>query len=338
MKCRSFQPGGGVFLFAPLAMLMLTLASGSLVALRTAEAQQVGKVRRIGVLAAARPSAIEAFQQGLHELGWVEGQNITFESRSAEGERERLPALAAELVQLQVDLIVAMGGTPVVRAAKEATSTIPIVMATGGPDPVRDGLVASLARPGGNVTGVSTFPGVELAGKRVELLKEALPQVLRVAVLAYPGGRSAEEETRRAAQRLGLEVHVVAARGAAEFDEAFATMTRAGAEALIVLPATEFNNARRRIVDLVTTSGLPAIYEHRRFVDAGGLMSYGPNLDVVVRRAAFYVDRILQGIKPADLPVEQPERIELVVNLKTAQALGLTLPPAFLFQADEVRR
>lgn len=338
MQGNSFQPSGSVFLCVPLAMLLLTLASGLLVALRTAEAQQVEKVRRIGILASARPSALAAFQQGLHELGWVEGQNITFESRSADGERERLPALAAELVQLPVDLIVAMGGTPVVRAAKEATSTIPIVMATGGPDPVRDGLVASLARPGGNVTGMSTFPGVELAGKRLALLKEAFPQVVRVAVLAYAGGSSAEAETKRTAQRLGLDLHVVVARGAADFDEAFATMTRVGAEALIVLPASEFNNARSQLVELVATRGLPALYEHRRFVDAGGLMSYGPNLDVVVRRAAFYVDRILQGTKPADLPVEQPERLELVVNLKTARALGLTLPPAFLFQADEVIR
>ena len=343
MKCRCLQPEERVVLWFPLALLLLTLASGLRMAPHTAEAQQSAHVPSIGMLWLFSPPAAAERQQspffeGLRALGYIEGQTLTIVSRYADGQRERLPALAAELVQLQVDLIVAMGGPIVVRAAKEATSTIPIVMATGGMDPVASGLVASLAQPGGNVTGVSLLPGAEIVGKMVELLKEALPQVTRVAVLFYPPAGAVGQEITRAAQAVGFHLQWLEARGAEEIDEACAAMTRAGAEALIVLPAAPLGNVRRRIVDRVAASRLPAIYEHRGFVDAGGLMSYGPNLDRVVRRAAWYVDRILKGAKPADLPVEQPIKFELVINLKTAQALGITLPPTLLFQADEVIR
>jgi len=303
---------------------------------------QPAKVPRIGVLYPGSPSAAERLQsmllQGLHDLGYVEGQNISFEYRYAEEQPERLPTLAAELVRLPVDVIVA-GPPEAVQAAKQVTSTIPIVMVTGGPDPVGMGLVASLARPEGNVTGVSLVFGEEIAGKWVELLKEALPPVSRVAVLwdpTRPMMSASMQEVERTAQGVGLRLQRVAARQADEFDGAFATMTREGAEALIVLRSATFARAGRRLVELAATHRLPAIYEDRRYVEAGGLMSYGPNPDVVFRRAAYYVDRILKGTKPADLPVEQPMRFELVVNLKTAKALGLTISPTFLFQADEV--
>jgi putative ABC transport system substrate-binding protein len=324
--------------------LLVTFALAHFVAPLTAEAQQPKNVPLIGILSLfSSPSEAERqqspFLEGQRDLGYIEGQTITIASRYADGQHARLPVLATDLVQLRVDLIVVMGGGLVVRAAKEATSTIPIVMATGGADPVRNGLVVSLARPGGNVTGVSIFPDAgQLAGKRVELLREALPQVTRVAVLLYPPADTTVQETEHAAQAVGFHLQLLEARGADEIDGAFVAMTRAGAEALIVLPHAAFNNERRRIVDHVATRRLPAIYQHRVFVDAGGLISYGPNLDVVVRRAAWYVDRILKGAKPADLPVEQPMRIELVINLKTAQALGLTIPPPLLFQATDVIR
>src|SRR5205823_7967722 len=258
--------------------------------------------------------------------------------RYAEEKPERLPALAAELVGLQVDVIVA-GPPEAVQAAKQVTSAIPIVMVTGGPDPVGAGFVTSLARPGGNVTGVSLVFGEEFAGKWVALLKEALPPVSRVAVLwdpTRPMMPASMHEVERAAQGVGLRLQRVAARQADEFDGAFAAMTGEGAEALLVLRSATVARAGSWLVELAATHRLPAIYEDRRYVEAGGLMSYGPNPDVVFRRAAYYVDRILKGTKPADLPVEQPMRFELVVNLKTAKALGLTISPTFLFQADEV--
>jgi putative ABC transport system substrate-binding protein len=303
-----------------------------------ATAQPTGKVWRIGYLSAGSGKISEAFQQGLHDLGYVEGQNITLEYRYAEEKPERLPDLAAELVGLQVDVIVA-GPSEAVEAAKQVTNTIPIIMATGGSDPVGAGLVASLAQPGGNVTGVSMGIGEALTGKWVALLKEALPQVSRVAVLwdpTRPLVSAVLQEVERAAQGVGVRLQRMAARQADEFDGAFTAITRESAEALIVLQSATFSRARRRLVELAATHRLPTIYEYRRFVEAGGLMSYGPNPDVVSRRAAYYVDRILKGTKPADLPVEQPLRFELVINLKTAKALGLTIPPTFLFQADEV--
>jgi putative ABC transport system substrate-binding protein len=322
--------------------LMLTLALVILTASLSAAAQQGTKVHRIGWLGAGPPPPepnpwLEAFRQGLRELGYVEGQNITIEERYAAGQPERLPALAAELVEFPVDVLVAAG--PVVQVAMQATSTIPIVMATGGVDPVVAGLVASLARPGGNVTGVALSTGVAFAGKAVELLQQALPQVSRVAVLWDPTrttGRDMIREVERVASAVELQVHLVEARDATEFDGAFATMTRAGVEALMALSSATFDREGRRLVALAATHRLPAIYEHRRFVEAGGLMSYGANVEAMISRAAYYVDRILKGATPADLPVEQPMKFELVINLKTAKALGLTIPPSILFQADEV--
>ena len=325
-------------------MLLVMLALRLFLAPLTAEAQQPGKVSRIGVLYPGSPAAAERWQaillQSLHDLGYVEGQTITFTYRYAEEKPERLPNLAAELAQLPVDVIVA-GPPEAVQAAKQVTSTIPIVMVTGGPDPVGAGFVTSLARPGGNVTGVSLVFGDEFAGKGVALLKEALPQVSRVAVLwdpTRPMITATMQEVERVAQGVGLRLQRVAARQADEFDAAFAAMVHEGSEALIVLRSATFSRARHQLVALVATHRLPAIYEDRRYVEAGGLMSYGSNPDVVFYRAGYYVDRILKGAKPADLPVEQPVKCELVINLTTAQALGLTISPSILFQADEVIR
>jgi putative tryptophan/tyrosine transport system substrate-binding protein len=327
---------------APYRWGIVALALSLLWLQLTVAVPQPAKVPRIGVLYPGSPSAAERLQamllQGLHDLGYVEGQNITFTYRYAEEKPERLPNLAAELVQLPVDVIVA-GPPEAVQAAKQVTSTIPIVMVTGGPDPVGAGFVTSLARPGGNVTGVSLVFGDEFAGKWVALLKEALPQVSRVAVLwdpTRPMITATMQEVERVAQGVGLRLQHVAVRQADEFDAAFAAMVREGSEALIVLRSATFSRARHRLVELVATHRLPAIYEDRRYVEAGGRMSYGSNPDVVFYRAGYYVDRILKGTKPADLPVEQPVKFELVINLKTAQALGLTIPPSILFQADEV--
>ncbi len=320
---------------------VVTLTLSLLVAPLTAEAQQATNVHRIGRLSAGSPTEpnpnLEAFRQGLRELGYVEGQNLIIESRYAEGSEERLPDLAAELVRLKVEVIVA-GGSSTIRAAQHATRTIPIVMAVSY-DPVGRGLVASLARPGGNTTGVSTL-GTELPGKRLELLKETVPQSARVAVLANPaagGYESVMHNLTGAAQALGLQLRVVELRSAEELDTAFATMTREGVDALIVVsdPAL-MDGLRGRTVDLAATHRLPAMYSSRELVVAGGLMSYGPSLPDMFQRAAYYVDRILKGAKPADLPVEQPTKFELVLNLKTAKALGITFPPTLLIQADEV--
>ena len=310
-----------------------------------AEAQQAAKVARIGYLTggnlAARPLLLEAFRQGLRDLGYVESRNVVIEYRDAEGKLERLPTLAAELVAHKVDVIVA-SGTLAALAAKQATRTFPIVFSPAG-DPVGSGLVTSLARPGGNVTGLSAF-APELVGKRLELLKQALPGVSRVAVLWQPGafGERTEKDTLKraevAAQALGVRLQFVEARGPEEFDRAFSDMTSARAGALTVLPSNMFNNERRRLVDLAAEKRLPAVYAVRELVDAGGLISYGPNLADLNRRAATYVDRILKGAKPADLPVEQPTKFELIINLKTAKSLGLTIPQSVLARADEVIR
>ena len=261
------------------------------------------------------------------------------EYRDAEGKLERLPALAAELVALKVDVIVA-ANTVAALAAKQATRTLPIVFASVG-DPVTSGLVTSLARPGGNVTGLSVL-APELVGKCLELLKQAVPGVSRVAVLWQPGGLGERTEkdmlkaAEVAARALGVRLQFVEARGPADFDRAFSDMTRARAGALTVLPSTMFFNERRRLVDLAAKNRLPAVYTSREFVDAGGLMAYGPNLADLFRRAATYVDKILKGAKPADLPVEQPTKFELVINLKAAKALGLEVPPLLIAQADEL--
>ena len=305
-----------------------------------AGAQQQAKVPRIGYLAPrSEPNERdEAFRQGLRELGYVEGKNIVMEYRWAGERDDRLPDLAAELVALKVDVIVTSGG-PAARAAKQATSMIPIVMAAVG-DPVATGLVASLARPGGNITGQTIFSS-ELAGKRLELLKEVVPRVTHVAVLAYrpsPVTKHFLSETEAAARVLRVQLHSVEVRGPNELEGAFAEMVKERAGGLVVQITPLFFDYRRKIVDLAAKSRLPAIYETREFVDAGGLVSYGPNRLVVYRRAATYVDKIVKGAKPADLPVEQPTRFELVVNLKTAKALGLTIPPSIMVRADQVIR
>ena len=321
----------------------ISLLSGAAVAWPVAaNAQQAAKIARIGYLSgslAAGPHLPEAFRQGLRDLGYVEGRNVVIEYRDAEGKLERFPALAAELVALKVDVIVA-SGAPQALAAKQATRTIPIVFTTS-PDPVESALVASLARPGGNVTGLS-FQAPELVGKRLELLKQAVPGVSLVAVLWQPGGagertdKDMVKEAEVAVGALGVRPQFVEARGPADLDRAFSDMTRARADALMVLGSSMFVIERRSLVALAAKHRLPAAYSARESVDAGGLMSYGPNLADLFRRAATYVDKILKGAKPGDLPVEQPTKFELVINLKTAKALGLTVAPSLLAQADEV--
>jgi putative ABC transport system substrate-binding protein len=322
-------------------ILMLVL----LVAPPAADPQPPPKVPRIGMLltfSSDEPEVrggLDSFRQALRELGYVEGRNIAIEFRSAEGRVERFPALAAELVRLKVDLIVA-GATPQARAAKQATATIPIVVMVMH-DPVKDGLVASLARPGGNVTG-STFLAPELTPKLLELLKGAVPKVSRVAGLWHPGAhgeRTRQDmvtEAERAARALGVQLQFVRAEAPNDLDGAFLAMARGRADALIVLPSAMFYGERRRIVNLAAKHGLPAMYNAREYVDVGGLMAYGANLPDLYRRAATYVDKILKGAKPADLPVEQPTNYELVINLKTAKTLGLTIPPSVLARANEV--
>ena len=324
---------------------LVTITLSLLTAPLAAHAQQPTRVARIGYLVTgvlASPETrvlLDAFRQGLRERGYVEGQNIVIEYRAADGKLERFPTLATELVRLQVDLIVA-GNTPAARAAQQATTTVPIVTPVMG-DPVGDGLVASLARPGGNITGL-TFLGPELVPKRLELLKEALPGVSRVAALWHPGAyaertmRDMLQKTEAAARTLGMHLQLVEVRGPDEFDRAFSTMTSARAEALIVLPSTMLFTERRRLVDLAARHRLPAMYQLREFVELGGLMAYGASITDLVRRSATHVDKILKGAKPADLPVEQPTKFELVINLKTAQALGITIPSRLLFQADRV--
>jgi putative ABC transport system substrate-binding protein len=324
--------------------LSATLALLILMAPLATEAQQATTVYRIARLSPGSPLLVahlwEAFREGLRELGYVEGQNLVIEARYAEGSPERLRDLAAELVRLQVDVIVAEGAAAI-RAAQHATRTIPIVMASSA-DAVGAGLVASLARPGGNITGLS-FLGEALPGKRLELLKEAVPQSTRIAVLAnpaFPAYASRLQNLTMAAQALGLHLHVVEVRRADEVDAALAGLTRAGAEAVIVIEdAVVLNSERGRIVaDLAATHRLPVMYAWREWVVAGCLMSYGPSRSGMYRQAASYVDKILKGANPAELPVEQATTFELVINLKTAEALGLTIPPAILFQADEVIR
>src|SRR2546425_268497 len=323
---------------------IVTLAGGLLAAPFAAEAQQAAKIARIGYLSAgglaANPHLPEAFRQGLRDLGYVEGRNVVIEYRSAEGTLERLPALAAELVALKVDVILAAVGTVAALAAKQATRTLPIVFIGAG-DPVTSGLVTSLARPGGNITGLSLlFP--ELVGKCLELLTQAVPGVGRVAVLWQPGavGERTEKDILKAAEvagrALGVRVQFVEARGPADIDRAFSDMTRARAGALTVLSTPMFGSERRRLVDLAAKNRLPAVYQFRVYVDAGALMSYGPNLADLVRRAATYVDKILKGAKPGDLPVQQPTRFGRVSSLKAAKGLGLTIAASLLQRADEV--
>ena len=318
-----------------------TVAGGLLAAPLAAGAQQAGKVYRIGYLASysstTAPHRIEPFRQGLRELGWVEGKNIVIEYRWAEGRYERLPDLAAELVRLKVDVIVA-APTAAAVAAKNATGTIPIVM-LGASDPVGLGLIASLARPGGNVTGVSYSVGVETFGKELELLKEIVPKVRRVAILSNPASPVQPlfiREVNGAARSLGIQLQLLEVRGPNEFEGAFAAMAKERVGALLVVADAMFIFHRTRLAALAARSRLPAAYGVRASVEAGGLMSYGPSVRDLFRRSATFVDKILKGAKPGDLPVEQPTKFELVINLKTAKALGLMIPQALLQRADEV--
>jgi putative ABC transport system substrate-binding protein len=307
----------------------------------SSDAQQVKTIPRIGILWGGSPPSEpapsrDAFRQGLRELGYAEGQNIALEERWAERQPERLPALAAELVHLQVDVLVTTGDAQV-RAAKHATSTIPIVMAVSGA-PVEAGYVTSLARPGGNITGLSVR-SPELSAKLLELLKEAVPNVARVAVLwnaANPVKVLDFRETQDAARVLGVTLQSVEVRAAHDFEVAFAAITRERPDAFIALVDEFSNQHSSQIGGFAARSRLPAIFGDRRHVEAGGLMSYGPSLRDMFRRAATLVDKILKGAKPADLPVEQPTKFELVLNRKTAQVLGITFPPTLLVLADEV--
>jgi len=307
-----------------------------------AAAQQAAGIARIGFLGnnlAALGHLREAFLQGMRDLGYVEGRNLIIEYRFAQGSLDRFPVLAAELVALKVQVIVAPP-TPAAEAAKQATKTIPIVFAGAG-DPVTSGLVTSLARPGGNVTGLSSL-SPELVGKGLEQLKHALPEVRRLAVLWHPGGqgerlqRDMLKEAEVAARALGMRLQIVEARGKADFDRAFHEIATGRADAVTVLPSNMFNNERSRLADLAIENRLPAVFQFREYVDAGGLMAYGASLTDLNRRAAIYVDKILRGTKPGDLPVEQPTKFELVINVKTAKTLGLTIPRSVLLRADEL--
>jgi putative ABC transport system substrate-binding protein len=307
-----------------------------------ARAQQPAKIPRIGLLSPFSPSATalwhQAFRQGLRDLGWVEGKNISIEYRYADGRHDRLPDLAAELVRLKVDIIVASISTDGL-AAKDATRDIPIVIASPG-DPVASGLVESLARPGGNITGLSQS-APELAGKRLELLKEMVPGLSRVAVLWNPRNPASSstlswKELQLPARQLGVQLHSLEVRDPNEFDKAFADAMRTRASALVISPDPVFAGNLRRIADFAAKNRLPSIFHLREFADAGGLAAYGPDRSDMFRRAATYVDKILKGARPADLPVEQPTKFELVINLKTAKALGIEIPASILARADEV--
>lgn len=314
---------------------IVTLMLSLLIAPLPAGAQPARKVYRVGYLFTGLLPPKE-FLQALHDLGYVEGRNLALDVRGAEGREDRLPVLAAELVQLQVDVIVAPGEAAA-QAAKHATTTIPIVLAAAA-DPVGAGLVASLARPGGNITGVSTLSRA-LNGKRLELLKETFPKVIRVAVLTRAASVTAGgqlQELEGDARSLGLQLHMFEVRDLNDFDSAFAAIIKERADALLDLPDPLFHANRRRIAEFVARNRLLSIFHARDFVEVGGLMSYAASFADTYRRTAVYVDKILKGAAPADLPVEQPTKFELVINLKTAQALGITIPPTLLFQADEV--
>jgi putative tryptophan/tyrosine transport system substrate-binding protein len=317
---------------------IVILAVGLLVAPLAANAQQPGKVYRIGVLATTYWPPFDSFRDGLRQLGYVEGHNMTLEYRWAEQRTTQFPDLAADLMRLKVDIIVTWG-TPAAQAAKQATSTIPIVMASSG-DAIRTGLVTSLAHRGGNLTGLSAL-NLTLEGKRLELLKEAVPTASRIALLWQPANPYAPlvlNDLQGAAQQLRVQLQPIEVHSAADLEGAFAAMTSQQADALVVSSDAFFVLHRTRIAELAIQHRLPAIYLHTEHVHAGGLMAYGPNYHDLFRRAATYVDKIFKGAKPGDLPIEQPSRFELAINLKTAQAIGLTIPPTLLFQADEVIR
>jgi putative ABC transport system substrate-binding protein len=307
-----------------------------------ARAQPEKRVSRVGYLVggSAPPAPLrpaEMMRQGLRELGWVEGESIVIEARFAEGRYDRLPALAADLVRRKVDLIAAVGAAAA-KAATGATRTIPIVLISVG-DPVGLGLVANLAQPGGNVTGLAFSVDVDTYGKGLELLKEAVPGVRRVAIVSNPANPYqplAIENVRTVARSLGVQLQLLDVKGPGEFDGAFAAMVRERAGALLVMTDPMFTGGGARLADLAFKHKLPSIHGVRENAQAGALMSYGPNFDVISRRAAIYVDKILRGAKPGDLPIEQPTKFELVVNLKTARRLGVTIPPSLLQRADQV--
>ena len=308
----------------------------------SAEAQQPQKIPLIGRLSPGSPSAnparTEAFRQGLRELEYVEGKNIVIERRSAEGRLDRLPALAAELVRLKVDIIVT-AGPAATRAAKEATSTIPIVM-TNDSDPVATGFIASLSHPGGNITGLSTF-APELSGKQLELLKEVVPKLSRVAVLGTstsPSTVHVLKEIELAARALKVKFQFLDVQNPEDIESTFRAIKKERAEAVLLLATGPLASQRTQVVDLAVKNRLPAMYPSLDFVEAGGLMSYGTNYTDLDRRAATYVDKILKGRKPADLPVEQPIKFEFIINLKAAKQIGLTIPPKVLSRADKVLR
>jgi putative tryptophan/tyrosine transport system substrate-binding protein len=308
--------------------------------LLTAAAQQAGKVYRIGFLgnstAALEANLVGPFREGLREFGYLEGRNAQIEYRWAEGQYERFPALIAELIALKVDVIVT-AGTPATQAVKKATTSVPLVMVAVG-DPVATGIVASLKQPGGNITGLTSI-AEEMEGKRLELLREVVPTVSRVAVLWNPDNQSllAElKENRAAAQVLGMKVQALEVRTAGELEETFKAIARERPGALLVMADRLFLHNRQRIMDFATKQRLPGVYAYRELVEAGGLMSFGPSYPGMHRRAAYFVDRILKGAKPADLPVERPTKFELVINLKAAKALSLTIPQSVLLRATEV--
>ena len=320
--------------------VLVTLTLSILVPSLTAEGQQATKVTPIGYLSgpslSANAARIEAFRQGLRELSYVEGKNIVIEWRSADGKLDRLPALAAELVRLKVAVIVTSGGA-LTRRAKEATSTIPIVM-TNDPDPVGDGFVASLARPGGNITGLSTF-APEVSGKRLEILREVVPKLSRVAVLGSStatGYAQTLKEIEPAAKAFKMQLQFLDVKHAKDIETAFQAASEGRAQGVLTLNSAILGSQRAQIVELAIKERLPVMYHQNDFVEAGGLMFYGVNVPDLSRRAASYVDKILKGAKPADLPIERPTKFELVINLKTAKALGLTIPQSLLQRADKV--
>ena len=321
--------------------LVVTFALGLVAGPLPAEAQKVGKVYRIGILDFRLRSTITdprhvAFRQGLRELGYVEGQNLVIEYRSAKGKRDRLPEVAAELVRLKVDVIVTAGNPRAIRAAKRATRKIPIVLPGGSADPVEAGFVMSLARPGGNITGLTNL-SAKLHPKSLEILKEVFPRISRVAALWNPSHKGqAVKEFEVAAQALGIQIHRVVGVSTDNLGNVFSAISRGAPEALLVtsMPLTIANRAR--VVELTAKRRLPTIYDSSVFMGAGGLMSYVASSADSYRRAATYVDKILRGAKPADLPIEQPTKFELVINLKTAKKIGVTIPPSILYRADKV--
>ncbi|HSE88734.1 MAG TPA: ABC transporter substrate-binding protein [Candidatus Binatia bacterium] len=323
-------------------LTVLTLSAMLLALCLPAEAQQPVKIPRIGYLSVSDPATesarSEPIRLALRELGYIEGQNIAIQYRYAEGKLDRFPEFAAELVRLRVDIIVVAGGNTLIRAAKNATTTIPIVMAGAAPDPVEAGFVESLARPGGNVTGLALLVS-ELAGKRLELFKEAVPKLARVAVLydpALPPNILQLKEVQAAAPALGLTIQPWEVRGTDDFDRVFAELNKQRPDGIYVIAGRLVTSSRKRIVGFALKSRVPSMFSNRESVDAGGLMYYGADFADSYRRVAYYVDRILKRAKPADLPVEQPTKFEFVINLKTAKQIGLTIPQKLLARADKV--